>query len=108
LAVQTAPRAVPTSPALIIAIHGVAERISYQSREVEGTQSPTQTLDRGWGSCRDFAVLFAEAARGLSFGSRIVSGYLNNPAQDTVGSGGRRLDPCLGGSLCARRGLDYL
>ena len=39
---------------------GVAEWISYQSREVEGTQSPTQTLDRGSGSCRDFAVLFAK------------------------------------------------
>ena len=29
---------------------GVAQRIQYQSREVEGTQSPNQTLDRGWGS----------------------------------------------------------
>jgi transglutaminase-like putative cysteine protease len=65
---------------------GVAERISYQSREVEGTQSPTQTLDRGWGSCRDFAVLFAEAARTLGFGARVVSGYLHNPNQDSAGS----------------------
>jgi transglutaminase-like putative cysteine protease len=65
---------------------GVAERISYQSREIEGTQSPTQTLDRGWRSCRDFAVLFAEAARSLGFGSRVVSGYLHNPAQDNRGS----------------------
>ena len=31
---------------------GVAERVRYQSREVEGTQAPTQTLARGWGSCR--------------------------------------------------------
>jgi Transglutaminase-like superfamily len=31
---------------------------------------PTQTLDRGWGSCRDFAVLFVEAARSLGFGVR--------------------------------------
>jgi transglutaminase-like putative cysteine protease len=67
---------------------GVAEWISYQSREVEGTQSPTQTLDRGSGSCRDFAVLFAEAARTLGFGTRIVSGYLYNPGQYSVGSGG--------------------
>lgn len=67
---------------------GVAERIRYQSREVEGTQSPTQTLDQGWGSCRDFAVLFAEAARSLGFGARIVSGYLYNPDQDRVGSEG--------------------
>ena len=42
---------------------GVAEAIRYQSREDEGTQSPIDTLYRGWGSCRDFAVLFAEAAR---------------------------------------------
>jgi transglutaminase-like putative cysteine protease len=67
---------------------GVAEWISYQSREVEGTQSPTQTLDRGWGSCRDFAVLFVEAARSLGFGSRVVSGYLHNSAQDSVGPAG--------------------
>ncbi len=65
---------------------GVAEQIRYQSREVEGTQSPIQTLDRGWGSCRDFAVLFVEAARSLGFGARIVSGYLYNPNQDSVGS----------------------
>ncbi|WP_085936834.1 transglutaminase family protein [Enhydrobacter aerosaccus] len=58
---------------------GTAAQIRYQSREEEGTQSPRQTLDRGWGSCRDFAVLFAEAARSLGFGARLVSGYLYNP-----------------------------
>jgi transglutaminase-like putative cysteine protease len=67
---------------------GVSGSIRYQSREEEGTQSPSQTLDRGWGSCRDFAVLFAEAARSLGFGARIVSGYLYNPDQDIVGSSG--------------------
>jgi transglutaminase-like putative cysteine protease len=67
---------------------GVFDQISYQSREDEGTQSPIQTLDRGWGSCRDFAVLFAEAVRTLGFGARIVSGYLYNPNRDTVGSSG--------------------
>ena len=67
---------------------GVAARIGYQSREVEGTQSPIQTLDRGWGSCRDFAVLFAEAVRSLGFGARLVSGYLHNPNQDRMGSTG--------------------
>jgi transglutaminase-like putative cysteine protease len=65
---------------------GVSESIRYQSREDEGTQSPTQTLDRGWGSCRDFAVLFAEAVRTLAFGARIVSGYLYNPDQSSAGS----------------------
>jgi transglutaminase-like putative cysteine protease len=67
---------------------GVSKWIRYQSRDDEGTQSPTQTLDRGWGSCRDFAVLFVEAARCLGFGARIVSGYLYNPDQTIVGSGG--------------------
>jgi transglutaminase-like putative cysteine protease len=67
---------------------GVSAAIRYQSREDEGTQSPAQTLDRGWGSCRDFAVLFAEAVRTLGFGARIVSGYLYNPDQDRVGSSG--------------------
>lgn len=65
---------------------GVSTQVSYQSREDEGTQSPTQTLDRGWGSCRDFAVLFVEAARSLGFGARIVSGYLFNPERNLVGS----------------------
>ena len=87
---------------------GVSRWICYQSREDEGTQSPTQTLDRGWGSCRDFAVLFVEAARTLGFGARIVSGYLYNPDQDIVGSSRYGFDPCLGGSLCAGRGLDHL
>jgi transglutaminase-like putative cysteine protease len=60
-------------------VTGVAAWIGYQSREEEGTQTPVQTLARGWGSCRDFAVLFAEAARSLGFGARIISGYLYNP-----------------------------
>ena len=61
---------------------GVAAWVGYQTREDEGTQSPIETLDRGWGSCRDFAVLFVEAARGLGFGARIVSGYLYNPERE--------------------------
>jgi transglutaminase-like putative cysteine protease len=67
---------------------GVAQATRYQSREDEGTQSPSDTLDRGWGSCRDFAVLFVEAARSLGFGARIVSGYLYNPDRQSVGSSG--------------------
>jgi transglutaminase-like putative cysteine protease len=64
----------------------VASWISYQSREDEGTQTPLQTLERGWGSCRDFAVLFVEAVRSLGFGARIVSGYLHNPDRQMQGS----------------------
>lgn len=65
---------------------GIASTISYQSREEEGTQPPLVTLERGWGSCRDFAVLFAEAVRSLGFGARIVSGYLFNPNRSLLGS----------------------
>ncbi len=61
---------------------GITAWVGYESREDEGTQSPIETLDRGLGTCRDFAVLFVEAARGLGFGARIVSGYLYNPERE--------------------------
>ena len=67
-------------------VEGISGWISYQSRDDEGTQTPVETLNRGWGSCRDFAVLFVEAARSLGFGARIVSGYLYNPNRSLVGS----------------------
>jgi transglutaminase-like putative cysteine protease len=66
---------------------GVAAWVSYQSRETEGTQTPVETLNRGWGSCRDFAVLLIEAARCLGFGARVVSGYLYSPSSATIGAG---------------------
>ena len=87
---------------------GVPAQISYQSREDEGTQSPSQTLDRGWGSCRDFAVLFAEAARSLGFGARIVSGYLYKSESGRHRIERRRLDPRLGGDLHPGCRLDHL
>ncbi len=65
---------------------GVSSAIRYQTREDEGAQAPIETLDRGSGSCRDFAVLFVEAARSLGFGARLVSGYLFNPDQMLLGS----------------------
>lgn len=58
---------------------GISAWVFYQSRDDEGTQTPLETLDRGWGSCRDLAVLFMEAARHLGFGARIVSGYNAGP-----------------------------
>ena len=71
-------RSAPTDTSALLADlnSGVAASISYQSRETEGTQSPIETLSRGWGSCRDLAVLLIEAARSLGFGARIVTGYL--------------------------------
>jgi transglutaminase-like putative cysteine protease len=77
-------RSNPTDTAALLADlnNGVRNCISYQSRETEGTQGPVETLERGWGSCRDLAVLLAEAARCLGFGARIVTGYLyRHPAE---------------------------
>jgi transglutaminase-like putative cysteine protease len=68
--------------------NGVFTQIFYQIRETEGTQTPTETLNRGGGSCRDFAVLLAEAARKLALGARIVSGYLSDPEDSLIGSAG--------------------
>jgi transglutaminase-like putative cysteine protease len=62
---------------------GVAATLVYEPREDQGTQSPKETLERGYGSCRDFAVLFVEAARSLGFGARIISGYLLKPVDDS-------------------------
>ena len=59
---------------------GISANASYEARDDEGTQTPTRTLDLGRGSCRDFAVLFVEAARSLGFGARVVSGYNFAPA----------------------------
>jgi transglutaminase-like putative cysteine protease len=86
-------RSTPTDTSALLADlnSGVKAGISYQSRDSEGTQSPVETLDRGWGSCRDLAVLMMEAARSLGFGARIVTGYLYNPADagatSAVGAG---------------------
>src|SRR5580658_7939789 len=71
-------RSNPTDTSALLADlnKGVASQIFYQSRETEGTQTPAETLARGWGSCRDLAVLLIEAARSLGFGARVVTGYL--------------------------------
>jgi transglutaminase-like putative cysteine protease len=56
--------------------------IIYAERHESGTQSPAQTLETKTGACRDFAMVFIEAARYLGFGARFVSGYLYDPALD--------------------------
>jgi transglutaminase-like putative cysteine protease len=88
--VQNFVRAVPTDTlALLKDINGgIPAWVAYRSRDVEGTQSPLQSLDTGTGSCRDMAVLFVEAVRTLGFGARIVSGYLYNPDLALDGSAG--------------------
>jgi transglutaminase-like putative cysteine protease len=58
------------------------DRLTYQSRETEGTQFPGETLRLGSGTCRDYAWLMIEALRRLGFACRFVSGYLYDEALD--------------------------
>ena len=67
---------------------GIPAQVAYRAREDEGTQTPATTLDLGTGSCRDFAVLLAEAVRLLGFGARLVSGYLFDAGGALTGSAG--------------------
>jgi transglutaminase-like putative cysteine protease len=60
----------------------IRESFTYVAREEQGTRSPVDTIAQKDGSCRDYALLFIEAARSLGFGARFVSGYLYDPALD--------------------------
>lgn len=60
----------------------IRSEFTYGERYEEGTQSPVETLQKKSGTCRDFALLFIEAARSLGFGARFVTGYLYDPALD--------------------------
>lgn len=60
---------------------------AYGRREERGVQSPAATIHLGRGTCRDFAVLFMEAARFLGFAARFVTGYLYDPGADGCGDG---------------------
>ncbi|HSH92831.1 MAG TPA: transglutaminase family protein [Roseimicrobium sp.] len=56
----------------------------YARREEPGVQSPAETLRMRSGSCRDFALLFMEAARHVGLAARFVSGYLCASADGVV------------------------
>ena len=58
---------------------------TYNARDQEGTQTPVETIEKKSGTCRDYALLFIEAARSLGFGARFVTGYLYDPALDGGG-----------------------
>ena len=63
----------------------IRDHFVYASRDEEGTQPPLNTLKLGSGTCRDFALLMMEAGRRLNVAMRFVSGYLYDPALDSVG-----------------------
>jgi transglutaminase-like putative cysteine protease len=71
-------------PGLVISTYDLLVKLNtyihasfrYTHREEPGVQLPHDTLSRGSGSCRDFAVLMMEAARYWGFGARFVTGYI--------------------------------
>lgn len=54
----------------------IYEGFRYERREEPGVQLPCETLAKGSGSCRDYAVFMMEAARHWGFAARFVTGYI--------------------------------
>ena len=59
--------------------HAIRSEFEYELRLKGEPQTPLTTLQRGRGSCRDFALLMIEAARSLGFAARFASGYVYGP-----------------------------
>ncbi len=78
----------PTIKILSAMTHGISNGFTYMTRPEKGVQTPEETLQKGRGSCRDFAVLMIDAARSLGIAARFVSGYIFSPAYSGFAGGG--------------------
>lgn len=61
---------------------GIHEQFDYRRRVERGVQTASETLQRGSGTCRDFALLMIEGVRTLGLAARFVSGYMVVPDAD--------------------------
>jgi transglutaminase-like putative cysteine protease len=64
----------------------IFESLRYVVRDCGQPLAAARTLQNGEGSCRDLAVLFAEACRHMRLAARFVSGY------EIAAAGGERAD----------------
>lgn len=72
----------PTPELLRRITRAIKDEFEYEARDEMGTQSPTETLAKRNGTCRDYALFMIEAVRALGLAARFVTGYLYDPALD--------------------------
>lgn len=66
----------PTTETLAALNSAIRDNLGYERRNEGEAFSPAETLQRGSGACRDFAVLMVETLRGMGLAARLASGYL--------------------------------
>jgi len=71
-----------TAKVLRLMMDAIRDTFTYQAREAEGTQTPSETLKTKSGTCRDYAWLMIEALRGLGLACRFMSGYIYDSSLD--------------------------
>lgn len=78
--------ATDTENFLIAVTQAIHSEFVYEERDQPGVQTPVETLSRGAGTCRDYAIFMMEAVRSVGMAARFVSGYLYDPQIDGAAS----------------------
>jgi transglutaminase-like putative cysteine protease len=80
-------RSTETMTMLVEMTATIHREFTYLARHEKGTQTPSETIRKKQGTCRDFAVLMIEAVRALGLAAHFVSGYLYDPERESRGGG---------------------